>query len=410
MGPRYEFWAKTVADGKPGISVRDHCLNVGCVAEALFHLLPKPLRDLLPPGAATLVALHDVGKISPGFQRKCDSWRIKFEREEWTAAWGQGERNHAAVSHAILGHWLDKDRAGYAIAAGGHHGFFVHNELLPFIGEPGRPLPAELDDPMFTPHRAKLRAQLAEIFGHDLPTSLLTRKNEALIVFLTGFMTFADWLGSNEDFFKLNEATYAVPLSMAAATRLARERAAEVTDWLRWGRTAITARREFDQLFPFPLNGIQEALMELAARPGLFIVEAPMGGGKTEAALAAAYRRWTAADGERGLYFALPTQLTSERIFDRLETFLARALAASDLATLVHGSAWLREKRVLEIHPASPESGGEQPAEYARDARLWFASSRQALLAPFGAGTIDQALLGVLPAKHMFSSPAWGWS
>jgi len=30
------FWAKTTKDGQPGISVRDHCLNVGCVAEALI--------------------------------------------------------------------------------------------------------------------------------------------------------------------------------------------------------------------------------------------------------------------------------------------------------------------------------------------------------------------------------------
>jgi hypothetical protein len=34
------FWAKTTKDGLPGISVRDHCLNVGCVAEALRETLP----------------------------------------------------------------------------------------------------------------------------------------------------------------------------------------------------------------------------------------------------------------------------------------------------------------------------------------------------------------------------------
>jgi hypothetical protein len=39
--PRHEAcWAKTTKDGKPGISVRDHCLNVGCVAEAHSALLP----------------------------------------------------------------------------------------------------------------------------------------------------------------------------------------------------------------------------------------------------------------------------------------------------------------------------------------------------------------------------------
>ena len=33
------FWAKTTSDGQPGISVRDHCLNVGCVAEAINILI-----------------------------------------------------------------------------------------------------------------------------------------------------------------------------------------------------------------------------------------------------------------------------------------------------------------------------------------------------------------------------------
>jgi len=62
------FWAKTTSDGEPGISVRDHCRNVGCVAEALITTLPDRVRELLPPGGATFAALHDVGKICPGFQ------------------------------------------------------------------------------------------------------------------------------------------------------------------------------------------------------------------------------------------------------------------------------------------------------------------------------------------------------
>jgi CRISPR-associated endonuclease/helicase Cas3 len=62
------FWAKTLQDGRPGISVRDHCLNVGYVAEALIAALLPAVCALLPKGAATLAALHDVGKITIGFQ------------------------------------------------------------------------------------------------------------------------------------------------------------------------------------------------------------------------------------------------------------------------------------------------------------------------------------------------------
>ena len=58
------FWAKTTSGGLPGISVHDHCLNVGCVTEAMIELLPDSVKTLLPVGAATLAALHDVGKIT----------------------------------------------------------------------------------------------------------------------------------------------------------------------------------------------------------------------------------------------------------------------------------------------------------------------------------------------------------
>src|SRR6266852_1003815 len=70
-------WAKTKEDGSPGINVRNHCLNVGGVAEALLALLPPQLEELLAHGAATLASLHDVGKVSPGFQVKSESWLVQ---------------------------------------------------------------------------------------------------------------------------------------------------------------------------------------------------------------------------------------------------------------------------------------------------------------------------------------------
>jgi Cas3, HD domain len=103
------FWAKTVKESdaqgreveRPGISVRDHCLNVGCVAKALIELLPKPVRDLLPPGAAALAALHDIGKISPGFQQKCAAWRQC--NKSWFTPDAGNEPSHALVSQVFLG-------------------------------------------------------------------------------------------------------------------------------------------------------------------------------------------------------------------------------------------------------------------------------------------------------------------
>ncbi len=78
--PRHEdCWAKTTKYNEPGLSVRDHCLNVGCVAEELTERLPQFLKAVLHVRyAPILAALHDVGKVSPGFQCKCDAWLVKL--------------------------------------------------------------------------------------------------------------------------------------------------------------------------------------------------------------------------------------------------------------------------------------------------------------------------------------------
>lgn len=38
------FWAKTTSEGKPGISVFDHMVNVGCVARGIAEMWPEVLE------------------------------------------------------------------------------------------------------------------------------------------------------------------------------------------------------------------------------------------------------------------------------------------------------------------------------------------------------------------------------
>src|SRR6185437_15514041 len=73
--PYEQCWAKTTADGLPGIGVADHCRNVGYVARALLDAMPRCVRELFPDGAVALAAAHDIGKISPEFQAQCPAWR-----------------------------------------------------------------------------------------------------------------------------------------------------------------------------------------------------------------------------------------------------------------------------------------------------------------------------------------------
>ncbi len=209
---------------------------------------------------------------------------------------------------------------------------------------------------------------------------------------MTGFTTFCDWIGSNTDWFPLLtdgilRNRWDLPQTEALA--------AAALDSIGWHHKAIRPGLDFAGLFSLQPRPLQETLSRLAEKPGLFIVEAPMGCGKTEAALAAAYQRWQSG-GERGLYFALPTRLTSNRIHARIARFLVNVAADESAAALIHGNAWLRDDRILRFSPA-PDGDDAGNAATARD---WFAGSRRALLAPFGTGTVDQALMARVAAKH----------
>ena len=144
---------------------------------------------------------------------------------------------------------------------------------------------------------------------------------------------------------------------------------------------------------------MQTALHDNCQTPGLFIVEGPMGCGKTEAALWAAYRL-IAVGANNGMYFALPTQVTSNRIHKRVAPFLCSALAEGSTLRLAHAASWLDDHQTLNLHPT--DSNDDESIAHVREGRSWFASSKHALLARFGVGTVDQALQGVVSVKHFF--------
>ena len=99
--------------------------NVGCVAEALLALLPPQLHKLVPPAAATLAALHDVGKVSPGFQVKCEAWLVQHGLRDRALkeGWSVREHDHARISQFTVQTLLRSSRLSpWAAVVGAHHG------------------------------------------------------------------------------------------------------------------------------------------------------------------------------------------------------------------------------------------------------------------------------------------------
>jgi CRISPR-associated endonuclease/helicase Cas3 len=213
---------------------------------------------------------------------------------------------------------------------------------------------------------------------------------DAVLFLVAGLISVADWIGSDERFFPQDAGAEDGPALC--------ERARAALDAIGW-RT-LQARRgiTFTDLFPTIVtpNSLQIATAEAVRGPGLYVVEAPMGYGKTEAALAAAYTL-IARGQATGLYFALPTQTTSNRIYLRVRTWASNALERSSPVRLAHGASWLIEN-VPAPEPAQQPANGDvnDPTP------PWFASAKRALLMPIGVGTVDQALLGVLAVKHFF--------
>jgi CRISPR-associated endonuclease Cas3-HD len=120
--PRVRFedcWAKTTADAKPGMSVRSHCENVGSVAEALLHRLPDTVRNQLQVDSApVLAAVHDIGKVTPGFQLKCPTWGNQHKLPALPY-----ETDHAKVSQFTLESTLGSSiLRPWAAIVGAHHG------------------------------------------------------------------------------------------------------------------------------------------------------------------------------------------------------------------------------------------------------------------------------------------------
>ncbi len=158
-------------------------------------------------------------------------------------------------------------------------------------------------------------------------------------------------------------------------------------------------------MFGFDPNPLQRAVVarsESIGGPFLAIVEAAMGGGKTEAALWAtdvALCQGVAS----GFYLALPTQATSNAMHTRLlgGYFGKRGHEMFKLdLQLAHGNALLHEQRTAPIYD---EHEGDRPSrDNKAAAQSWFSGRKRPLLATFGVGTIDQSLLGALQTPHWF--------
>lgn len=381
------------------------------------------LRAVVP----YLLALHDLGKFSNGFQ---DQRPDVVERLLAPRPPRESPVRHDSAGYALWRAWGDRR------SAEGREG--VIGSLFPMVGPEGPLAGRDLDD-LLQPiaaavlgHHGKPPRDAAPVdacfpvdsrartdavaFARAVrevikPTSLVARLDGEPLLdgarraswWLAGFTILCDWVGSNTRYFSYRSA----PGSMAEYWACAQTRAVEA---VRSSGLLPAKARPFTGIgglfpgvarTPTPLQA-GAAETDLGAGPQLFILEDLTGAGKTEAALLLAQRLM--ADGRgQGFFFALPTMATANAMDGRVQPLLDRLFEGPASYLLSHSGP-----RQLETDPirlveerATDEYGRSESETASAAAAAWLSDSRKkALLADAGVGTIDQALMAVLQNRH----------
>lgn len=375
--PYEQCLAKTIEVGqgqdreiKAGKGVFEHCAETGLVCQALLESMGECRRRLFPEGTDLLCAIHDIGKISPLFLCKLlkhmgvDPAQRFAQLKPYARSEGDSTTGYHANVGAIAVEAITGSKELAAVVAQ-HHGslrlsgedFSVNSEIL--------------GGKTWQQERERLLAALQDYFHCSLPLGL----KDWQVAILAGLTCTADWIASG--------SLRSSPEQIADA-----ESIKQCVKALGFKSYEVKTGLSFEQVFGFKPREAQEVLINAVTGPGVHVFEAPMGYGKTEAAFYAAYKMLAGGRAD-GVYFALPTQLTSEKIHERLTRFLERVIAdpLEEISPLLlHSKAWLRSAMGAEATPG----------------HSWFAPSKRGLLFPFAAGTIDQALTSVMNVKHGF--------
>ena len=431
------YWGKAHSastDGPAWHPLAYHSLDVAAVADRLLSAAPRRLDCMTALAGAepralhrllvALTALHDVGKFSNQFQAKSANGpkgalptpppRVRHD----AIGFGMLTAEWSALDMALSAHFDPADTWRYDgaklwAAVTGHH------------GQPALDAGPQWDRGFGAANKRDAAAFVRAVANLLPPDGMLPDLHSYAAVLswhVAGLVNVADWIGSNEEWF-----TYAKPeddlasyWERAKANAEIAVRAAGILPTASPG--AVSAPRLLPHITG-NLTPLQQTARDCALPDGpmLAIVEDVTGAGKTEAALLIA-ARLMAESHASGLFFALPTMATANAMYDRLSQSYRRLFEDDGTPSLVlaHGKRALHEgfrHSILESeeHQCPDEDAAgriETPADLTASVACvaWIADDRRkAFLADVGVGTVDQALLGVLPTRFQ-SLRLWGLS
>ncbi len=415
------FWGKASPGEGGALPIHPlpwHALDVAAAFEALLAAWPDAAGEMLaafdaPPEGrpavirtlAALVALHDIGKFAFAFQSKvADQLPGVFAIQP----------KPVPYRHDLGGALLcEADTALRTLLDGVIVPPSTASALLdPVFFHHGRLRDADYDlTAVYRPEgMAAARAFAAAVlplFGATTLPLLRPGAGPALSWRLAGLVALADWLGSNTRWFKYAAADWSWEAYLAEVARPhARQAICEAGLAAAEPSTAGGFRALSGSPHPPTSAQAWAETVPLAEGAGLYILEDAMGSGKTEAALVLAHRVMQAGRGS-GIFFTLPTMATANALFDRLAPACRRLFAGGERPSLAlaHSAASLHDgfRKALDIGGRDEGGYGGDPGDETASAQCarWIAEDRRrAFFADLGVGTIDQALMAVLPATH----------
>ena len=338
--------------------------------------------------------LHDIGKLTHSFQYKITN-NIEGHAELLYSKGIMLDRlnnirpvHHAAAGAVILEHFGFSIE--FAVITASHHGRCDTGD-------------DEFDENYFGPGFSQERiwkdiwdkwiTKCLNDCGFDDPADI-PEINVKLQMLITALLIMSDWIASNTDYFPLTN-TFEVIGNDQQRALYAFEKLGLPSCW-----EADINFLDFTERFGFEPNTVQQEVMDIvndASSAGIYILEAPMGLGKTEAALAAA-EILASKFSCGGLFFGLPTQATANGIFGRILSWAEKQCdSEKHTIRLAHGMTELNEEYQNIFHGRANDIYDDSEL-FVHD---WFEGRKQALLADFVIGTVDQFLLASLKQKHV---------
>lgn len=403
-----------------------HLMDTAGVMEKLVtHWLPGHIVEMvtekypeieLSQLCRFLAMVHDIAKATPVFQAKiCD--RSEYLKERLTASGFvieplssfhySSKTPHSFAGEAIL---LSKGcPEGIAAIVGAHHG-------VPYSGVEDPEDLMEYYEENFYGNRGESDRQgqqwnsiwedwIATALSHSGYQTLdeLPEIDAPVQMILSGLLMMADWIASNADYAPLLTLEDSGEwVKYPERTDLIWERLDFPDQWMPccWFMDDDIFKQKYG-FFPNEMQRQMLRAVEEAPAPGIYVLEAQMGLGKTEAALSAAEilaSKWHC----EGIFFGLPTQATANGIFPRLQSWAEAEGQAEEIKLgirLAHGMAMLH-KGYRELFRGKA-SQNEDGSEGGLVVHSWFEGRKQALLSSFVIGTVDQLLMAALQQKHV---------